>query len=123
MITLRKYCMNADFFLASFLFLAFLCYSGYMLNGMRQFICVAVSFLCCDFIITGKFFKFLTMVAILIFIHSTAIFLIPIYFIARLKPWSKLVWLFIFVMVLITVFAEPFFEASEIWLCLCGAYR
>lgn len=55
MITLRKYCMNADFFLASFLFLAFLCYSGYMLNGMRQFICVAVSFLCCDFIITGKF--------------------------------------------------------------------
>lgn len=49
------------------------------------------------------------MVAILIFIHSTAIFLIPIYFIARLKPWSKLVWLFIFVMVLITVFAEPFF--------------
>ena len=80
-----------------------------MLNGMRQFICVAVSFLCCDFIITGKFFKFLTMVAILIFIHSTAIFLIPIYFIARLKPWSKSVWLFIFAMVLITVFAEPFF--------------
>lgn len=113
MITLRKYCMNADFFLASFLFLAFLCYSGYMLNGMRQFICVAVSFLCCDFIITGKFFKFLTMVAILIFIHSTAIFLIPIYFIARLKPWSKLVWLFIFAMVLITVFAEPFFDKVD----------
>ena len=51
----------------------------------------------------------MTMVAILIFIHSTAIFLIPIYIIARLKPWSKSVWLFIFAMVLITVFAEPFF--------------
>lgn len=109
MITLRKYCLNADFFLASFLFLTFLCYSGYMLNGMRQFICVAVSFLCCDFIKNGKFVRFILMVTILVFIHSTAVFLIPIYFIARLKPWSKSVFVLILIMLLITIFSEPFF--------------
>lgn len=113
MITLRKYCANTDFFLASFLFLAFLCYSGYMLNGMRQFICVAVSFLCCDFIKDGKTVKYMIMVAILVFIHSTAIFLVPIYFIARFKPWSKLMWTFIFAMILVAIFSEPFFNTVD----------
>lgn len=112
MITLRKYTSGTDFFLASFLFIAFLCYY-YMLNGTRQFICVAVAFLCCDFIKNKKFIKYLIMVAILIFIHSTAIFLIPIYFVANFKPWSKMMWLFIFAMIAIAVFAEPFFNTVD----------
>lgn len=113
MITLRKYCANTDFFLASFLFLAFLCYSSYMLNGMRQFICVAVSFVCCDLIKDGKTAKFMIMVFVLVFIHSTAVFLIPIYFIARFKPWSKWMWLVICALILVTVFSEPFFGAVD----------
>lgn len=105
-IVFRKYSVN--YFMSCFLFMTMITYT-WMLNGMRQFIAVAILFLCCDWIKDGKFIKFLIAVLILSTVHFTCIMMIPIYFVARLKPWSKKIVLFIFAIILLCVFAEPFF--------------
>ena len=110
MIVLRKY--SCDFFFSSFLFMTLLTYT-WMMNGMRQFICVAVLFLCCDWIKDGKFIRFLIAVLLMSTFHMTALLMIPIYFVARSKPWDKKIGLFIVGIILICIFAEPFFSGVD----------
>ena len=110
MIVLRKY--SCSFFFSSFLFMTFLTYT-WMMNGMRQFICVAVLFLCCDWIKDGKFIRFLIAVLLMSTFHMTALLMIPIYFVARSKPWDKKIGLFIVGIILICIFAEPFFSGVD----------
>ena len=110
LVTLRKY--SVDFFFSSFLFIVFLIFF-WMMNGMRQFICVSVLFLCCDFIKCGKLVKFIIAVLLLSTIHMTALLMIPIYFFARCKPWSGRIGLFIIAIIFICIFAEPFFSGVE----------
>lgn len=110
MVTLRRY--SCDFFFSAFLFIAYLNFY-WMMNGMRQFICVAVLFLCCDWIKNGKFIRFFITVLILSTIHTTVLLMIPIYFVVRCKPWSKKIGLFVIAIILVCVFAEPFFAGLE----------
>lgn len=110
MVVLRKY--SCDFFFSSFLFMTLLTFT-WMMNGMRQFICVAVLFLCCDWIKDGKFIRFLIAVLLMSTFHMTALLMIPIYFVARSKPWDKKIGLFIVGIILICIFAEPFFNGVD----------
>ncbi len=110
MIVLRKY--SCDFFFSAFLFMTLLTFT-WMMNGMRQFICVAVLFLCCDWIKDGKFIRFLVAVLLMSTFHMTALLMIPIYFVARSKPWDKKIGLFIIGIILICIFAEPFFSGVD----------
>lgn len=110
MIVIRKY--SVDFFFSSFLFIAMVEFIWPM-NGMRQFVCVAFVFLFSDLIKDGKFFKFLILTLILSLVHTTVVLMIPIYFVVRAKPWSTKIVVFIIGIVLITVFAEPFFNGVE----------
>lgn len=110
MVVLRKY--SCDFFFSSFLFMTLLTYT-WMMNGMRQFICVAVLFLCCDWIKDGKFIRFLIAVLLMSTFHMTALLMIPIYFVARSKPWDKRIVLFIIGIILVCIFAEPFFSGVD----------
>lgn len=110
MIVLRKY--SCSFFFSSFLFMTLLTYT-WMMNGMRQFICVAVLFLCCDWIKDGKFIRFLIAVLLMSTFHMTALLMIPIYFVARSKPWDKRIGLFIIGIILVCIFAEPFFSGVD----------
>lgn len=110
MVVLRKH--SCDFFFSSFLFMTLLTFT-WMMNGMRQFICVAVLFLCCDWIKDGKFIRFLIAVLLMSTFHMTVLLMIPIYFVARSKPWDKKIGLFIIGIILICVFAEPFFSGVD----------
>lgn len=110
MVVLRKY--SCDFFFSSFLFMTLLTFT-WMMNGMRQFICVAVLFLCCDWIKDGRLIRFTIAVLLLSTFHLTALLMIPIYFVARSKPWDKKIGLFIIGIILICVFAEPFFSGVD----------
>lgn len=110
--TLRKYSFGADFFFGCFLFITLLCFF-YMMNGMRQFICVSCAFGSVDLIKNKKFFRFLILVVILVFVHSTAVILIPIYFISNMKPWGKTVFLFMVAIIIICVFVDPFFGGLD----------
>lgn len=108
--TVRKYSM--DFFYSCFMFMT-LGIFVWMMNGMRQFIAVSLVFLCSDFIIKGKFLKFLIIVLIASQIHTTALLMIPIYFVVRGKPWSYRTSLASFAIILICIFAEPFFNSVD----------
>lgn len=110
MVVLRKY--SCDFFFSAFLFITLLTFT-WMMNGMRQFICVAVLFLCCDWIKDGKLIRFLIAVMLMSTFHMTALLMIPIYFVARSKPWDKKIGLFIIGIILICIFAEPFFSGVD----------
>ena len=104
---LRKY--SADFFFSAFIFVALTTFTWPM-NGMRQFVCVAVLFMCCDFIKDGKFLKYAVVTLIMMSVHSTAILMLPMYFVARSKPWQMRIFIFILVIILVCVFAEPLFD-------------
>lgn len=109
-IPLRKY--SCDFFFSAFMFIA-LCNFTWPMNGMRQFICVAVLFACCDFIKDNKFIRFAVIVLLMFSVHYTALMMLPIYFVARSKPWQFRIFIFIIAIVLICIFAEPLFAELE----------
>lgn len=107
---LRKY--SISFFYSCFLFMTMLTYT-WMMNGIRQFICVAIIFLCCNLINKGDFFKFLLLVLLLSTIHYTSLLMIPVYFVLKSEPWSKKIMLFIVGIILICIFVKPFFINIE----------
>lgn len=110
MIPLRKY--SCDFFFSSFVFIALTIFTWPM-NGMRQFICVAIIFACSGLIKDGKFLKFAIVVLLLSTVHYTCLLMLPIYFVARSKPWQMRMFIFIIIIVLVCLFAEPLFEGLE----------
>lgn len=60
----------------------------WLFNGIRQFVVAAMFFAAFRLVVEKKFIKFLLLVFVMYFIHSTAIILIPIYFIANMKNWN-----------------------------------
>lgn len=66
--------------------------SGYFfvtMNGIRQCLAAAIIFIGTKFIVSGNFKRYLALVLIVSTIHNSAIIMIPVYFIARSKVWSK----------------------------------
>ena len=63
-------------------------YAYWLFNGIRQFFVVSVLFACLRLIVEKKLIKYLIIVFILYFVHSTVIIMVPIYFIANMKNWS-----------------------------------
>lgn len=110
MVVIRKYSCN--FFYSCFLFMTLLTFT-WMMNGMRQFICVAILFLCCDWVKDGKLVRFIAVILLMSTFHLTAILMIPVYFVARSKPWSGRIGIFIIGIILICIFAEPFFSGVD----------
>ena len=110
MIPLRKY--SVDFFFSAFVFVGLTTFTWPM-NGMRQFVCVAILFACCDWIKDGKFARFALMVLLLSTVHYTALLMLPLYFVARSKPWQMKMFFFIILIVVVCIFAEPIFAGLE----------
>ena len=105
--TLRKYSMS--FFFSCFTFMTLLTFT-WMMNGMRQFITVAVIFAFADYIKDGKFLKYIFVVIIMSTFHPTCLLMIPLYFVARARPWSKMTLGFLSVILIVCVFSEPIFR-------------
>lgn len=59
------------------------------MNGIRQAMVGALLFLCTDLISKNKFIPYCIIVLILSTMHSSALIMIPIYFIVRKEAWSK----------------------------------
>lgn len=60
----------------------------WLFNGIRQFIVVSMFFAGIRMVTERKAIKFFFFVFIMYFIHTTALVLIPIYFIANMKNWK-----------------------------------
>lgn len=103
---------SCNFFYSAYLFMALQTFM-WMMNGMRQFIAVSILFFVCDWIKEGKIIPYLILTCILASCHSTCIMMIPIYFVARCKPWSSRIVAFMGAIILISIFAEPFFGSVD----------
>lgn len=82
---ISKYSDNVVF--SCFLFMASMNFY-WLFNGIRQFIVVSLFFASFRMLAEKKLIRFLLFVFIMYYIHSTAIILIPIYFIVHMKNWS-----------------------------------
>lgn len=72
--------------------------SGYWLtsmNGMRQAMAASIIFVGTPLLIKGKFLYYFFIIIIASSFHSSALVMLPIYFIVREKTWSKKIWLMI----------------------------
>lgn len=85
MYTLYRY--SIDFGMSFFLFIASTQFT-WLLNGMRQFIAVAVIFAAIPFMMKKKWWQYALLVILASTIHGTALIMLPVYFVARLKPFS-----------------------------------
>lgn len=105
MVPLYKYSCN--FGISAFLFMAS-CQFTWMFNGMRQFLVASIIFACTGLILRNKTILYIVIVCILSTIHTSALILIPMYFIAKGEPWNKRTMLFIGAIILAMVFADKF---------------
>lgn len=61
----------------------------WLVNGIRQFLAVAVILFFVDWLKERKTIPFMIVIILAYFIHSSALFWIPVYFIINFEPWSK----------------------------------
>lgn len=113
----RKYA--PDFTLAVFFYFTTGVYVITM-NGIRQFVAAGIIFLATKYMFSPKktdFFKFLIFVIIAYFFHTSALILIPIYFVCRRKAWSPSSLMIIVagfaVLIFISLFLPSFMEMLE----------
>lgn len=82
----QKY--SSNYIYSIFLFFTTSCFL-WLINGIRQFLAVAVVLFFIKWLIERKTIPFLLVVIFAYYIHSTAIIWIPFYFIVNYKPWSR----------------------------------
>lgn len=61
----------------------------WLVNGIRQFLAVAVILFFVDWLKERKTIPFIIVIIVAYFIHSSALFWIPVYFIINFEPWSR----------------------------------
>lgn len=86
---------------------------SWMLNGIRQLFCVCALMLALPWLIKGKVYHYMVLIACLSLIHFTVCLMAPLYFVLRLKPWSKAIWLAVAGVVCLCVLAEPLASVAE----------
>lgn len=89
----RKYSEN--YLLSLFVFVASSVYLSWMMNGLRQFMAVAILLIAIPYLIEKKYFKVCLIVLIATAFHQTAIIMLPILFIVRGKIFNKYTMFFI----------------------------
>lgn len=102
--TLRKY--SSIFELQTYLYIT----SGYYLvtmNGIRQALVAAILFASTRFIIENKFKHYLLITLIMTTFHSSALIMLPVYFIARQEAWSKKTMLMFLILPIAFLFFKP----------------
>lgn len=104
-IPLRKYSLNFGF--SAFLFISTTSFT-WMVNGMRQFICVSILFYFTDLIIEKKKWQYILLVLLLSLIHTTCLIAIPVYFLVQGNAWNKKNMLLVIALILILVFTSQF---------------
>lgn len=69
--------------------------SGYYIvtmNGLRQCMVASIFLWATKYIKKGELIKYLIVVFLMSFLHQSALIMIPVYFIARAKPWSNIIY-------------------------------
>ncbi|TDL31823.1 EpsG family protein [Jeotgalibacillus sp. S-D1] len=59
------------------------------MNGIRQTLAAAIAFCATKYLLNGNFLKYAIIIGLASTIHQSALILLPIYFMVRVKAWSK----------------------------------
>ncbi len=117
LLTFRKYA--PDFLLAVFFYFTTGTYYITM-NGIRQFVATGIILMATKYLFSPKktdFLKFAAFVVLAYFFHTSALILIPIYFVCRRKAWSPSTFLIIIagvgVLILLAMFFPSFTNILE----------
>lgn len=116
--TLRQYSVN--FAMSMFIFTSSTLMMSWMCNGIRQFIIVTVMFACTDWILKGKWIRFVLLTLVFSGIapiakmmginhvsmwfggfHQSALIMIPVYFCLRGKAFNKRMWIILAITVVL----------------------
>lgn len=106
-LTLRKY--YSLFELEVYMYIT----AGFYLvtmNGIRQSMAAAFVFVATPFIVNKKFILYLILVLFASTFHTSALIMIPVYFIVRQEAWSKKVIYIIIASAIALVFIEPIMQ-------------
>lgn len=104
------YNFSAHYALSVFLFFTMGVYVSTM-NGIRQYIATAIILLGTKYIFSSKktdFWKLLPLIILASLFHSSAVILIPIYFLCRRKAWSAPTFISVFAGVVGLIFISMF---------------
>ena len=85
------YVYGRPFELSMFLFIGMFHYYA-SFNGIRQYMAAALLFWAVRYLIDGKLVRYMIVVLICSLFHSSALIMIPVYFIVRRKAWSPVLW-------------------------------
>lgn len=85
-ITIKKY--SISFSLSIFLYITTMSYYS-SFNGIRQWIASMILFVALKYVYERQIYKYLIVVCLATFVHSSAIIFIGVYFFVNLKAWSK----------------------------------
>lgn len=110
-IVVYRYSENA--YLSAFYFIASGFFNAWPLNGLRQYVAMVLVLAATKFMVEKKLIPFLLIFAVAILIHSTALIFIPLFFIAREKPWSKRIWMYIILTLIVVFFIDNFTNLLE----------
>lgn len=103
---------SSDVGFSCFLFISTTMFT-YLINGIRQYICVSILFAISYCIEEKRFVKYLVFALLLSTVHFSAILMIPTYFLVRIRPWSANTWIMIAAAVVLGVGFDSFLPAFE----------
>ncbi|WP_407721434.1 EpsG family protein [Ruminococcus sp. JE7B6] len=83
----RKY--SVDYVLSVFLFITMGYYSGWMMNGLRQFLAACIIFAATPLLIKKKIVPTVFIILLAMTIHTSAMMMIPIALVVWFEPWKK----------------------------------
>lgn len=102
----RRYSINIV--ISAFLFFASTEYYGWMMNGMRQFLVVAIIFVAFPLLQKKKYIWFILIVFLLSTVHQTCLIVIPLFLCALGKPFNKRTIVFLVLCLFAVVFVGDF---------------
>lgn len=108
--TFQKYSEN--FYYTVFLFLSTTTFA-WLMNGIRQFLAVAILFACTPLIERKKTLSYILMVLLCSTIHASCLMMIPVYFVVQMKPWKKGTWFVIAMVVFAVFFTSQFTDIMD----------
>jgi len=98
----RKY--SEDYIFSVFLFIASGCYSGWMMNGLRQFVASCIIFAALPLLVKRKYVPLIAVILIAMSVHKAALIMIPIVFLVQFKPWGKITIISLIVLAVVLYF-------------------
>lgn len=98
---------SSNYYYTLFLFLSMIGFT-WLMNGIRQFLAVAILFACTPLLEKKRWFPYFVVVLLCTTIHTTCIIMIPAYFVVHGKPWTKKTMMLLVGIILILFFTSKF---------------